>query len=187
MIGQQNRIVFLDERQHRFGELLSSGSLVGRHRYLADENLALGDDAGRWNAVRYGVRGSVRRMAVHHGLRLRHGFVDLQVQQNLAGAGTLSGELVPFQVHQAQILGPKIRLTEQSRSANCFVRTNAERDIAPVAVHVHARPQLLADGADLGLDGLGLGRREEAQASGAGLRRGGRSWDRRVRSGLLAV
>src|SRR5471032_2634078 len=100
-------------------------------------------------------------MAVHHGLGLRHRLVDLQVHENLAGAGPSAGQLLPGQIDHAHILRRQVVLAGQRRSADDFVGTNAVRNIAAVAVHVLAHPELAAHGADFLFGGLGFGAGEE--------------------------
>ena len=96
-------------------------------------------------------------MAVHHRLGFRHCLVDFQVQQNFAGARPSARQLLAFQVHQAQVLGLQVALTDQRGAADHLVRPYPVGDIPAVAVHVLPHPELPSDGANLFLDGWASG------------------------------
>ncbi len=67
----------------------------------------------------------------------------------------------------AKIFGRQVKLADQSRRANHFIRTDAIGDVAAVAIDELAHPKLASDCADFLLDGFGF-RREKQTRVGSG-------------------
>ena len=105
VIRKQHRVVILDVGHDRLGKLRGSRRFVGRDCDLAHEYLELGNDKVGRNASGDGIRGGMRRMAVDTRLCLGDGFVDLEMQQYLAGARLGSGNLISVEVDHGKIFG----------------------------------------------------------------------------------
>jgi hypothetical protein len=96
----------------------------------------------------------------------RERLVDFEVQEDLARSRRGSRQLVALEVDHADEVGGEVMLAAQRRRAEHLVRAEAVRDVAPVAVHVLAVPELLARRDDLRLDPLRLRRTEERLGGG---------------------
>ncbi len=142
------------------------GVSYGRERHLADEDFVFGDDAGGRHAANDGVRGGVRGMAMHHGFGFGDLFIDFQVHEDLAGARAAAGELFAFEIDHAEILRAQVGLAQQGGGTEDLVGADAIGDVAAVAVHVLALPELAAHVTDLFLYRFGFGRGEQVITAG---------------------
>jgi hypothetical protein len=91
---------------------------------------------------------------VHHGAGLGVGLVNLQMQQQFAGARTVAGQNVAVQVREADVGRLQVALAQHGGRAEHIARAQADADVAAVAVHILPLPQLAAHANDLGAQGL---------------------------------
>src|SRR3974390_2615530 len=97
-------------------------------------------------------------MAVDDGAGAGIGTIDLQMQQQLAGAETIAGKDVAIKVGEADVGRLQITLAEHCRSAEHVVGVETGTDVSASAIDVFALPQLAAHGDDLGAEGIGFER-----------------------------
>ena len=132
VVGQQDRVGVLDVGEHRVGERLAAGRLVGGDGHLAQEDLDLGQDALGDRLAGDGERGGVRRMAVHDRTHVGAGLHDRQVQQDLARPLPLARDLLAVQVDDAQVVGLHEALRDPRRRAEHAVVAQPVADVAVV-------------------------------------------------------
>ena len=132
VVGQQDRLGVLDVRQHGVGKRLAARRLVGRDRDLAQEHLDFGQDALGDRLAGDGEGRRVRRMTVHDRAHVGPRLHDRQVQQDLARALALAGDLLAVQVDDAQIVGLHESLRHPRRRAEHPVVAEPQADVAVV-------------------------------------------------------
>ena len=102
--------MIFDVGYDRLGKFGGSRRFVGRDCDFSYEYLELGDDKVGRNFSGDGIRGGMGRMAMDTRLRLGDGFVDLEMQQDLAGARLGSGNLISVEVDHGKIFGGQVIL-----------------------------------------------------------------------------
>ncbi len=132
--------MLLNKRQHRFRKGLRSGRLIRRNRSRPDENLVLGNQPVGRNGSRDRESRCIRRMAVHYRLGSRIGFVNLKVQQKLAGQRSVARKYFPVQVRQADVRCGQVRLAQHGRRTKHELRSQPHADVAAVAVNILLGP-----------------------------------------------
>ncbi len=89
-------------------------------------------------------------------LRRRHRFVNLKMQQNLAGLWTIPAYLAVLQIHQRKIIHTKIAFAAQRGRAQNIMRRQANGNIAAVSVDILPLPKLLTHAHNLFLQRVHL-------------------------------
>jgi hypothetical protein len=95
-------------------------------------------------------------MAVHNALHIRPGLHDLQVQHHFAGAFFVTGKLLAFHVHQADIVGCQKPLAAHRRRAQHFGVVEPHGNIAVVRGGEPALVDAVADLTDRTLQFLNI-------------------------------
>ena len=156
VILEQNRVVVLDERQHRLGKSLRSGSLIGSHGSRTDEYLVFGNQPVGRRGAGDGKGCGVGRMTMHHGAGLGVRLVNLQVQQQFAGTRAFSGQNIALQVQKTDVRQLQVALAQHGGRAEHVARAEARADVPSVAINILPLPQLAAHADNLRAHGLGL-------------------------------
>ena len=145
MVHHQNRHVIdrgiADGHRVRRG----AGGFIFGQADLTEEDLGLGNHAGRWLDTRDREGGAVRRVSVAAGLGLGLAFHDGEVRHALGGALVFAGELHALHVHEAHLLERHEAFGNESRSAEHEVVADADGEVAAIAVGIFAGPHALAD------------------------------------------
>ena len=159
VVREQDGVVIADEGADGLSKGLGAGGFVGRDGGGADGGFVLGDEAdGR-------ARSRSWRKAVAWGgwqwttaRRHRVGAVDLEVQQQFAGAQAFAGEDVAVEIGEADVVRLHVALAHHGGGAEQKALAETDADVASVAVDILALPQLAADGDDFEAESVGLGR-----------------------------
>jgi hypothetical protein len=85
------------------------------------------------------------RMAMHGGLGARLPLHDLEMHEDLAGPVQGAGELFAIEIDEAEVLGFHEPFGDEGGGAEGEVITDADGDVAAVAVDVGAFPEAAAD------------------------------------------
>ena len=173
VIGQQNRIVIFDKGKHGLGKGAGSWSFIGRQGDRPDKYFLLRDQVALRHHPGNGVGGGVGRMAVNDGFGAGDSFVNLQMQQNFAGLGTVAADLSIVEVDQRNVLHAQVSLAAERGRAENIVGRNTDGDIAAISIDILPFPELAAHAHHLLLEGGGLRRRENLlRLAGSGQGRG---------------
>ena len=95
---------------------------------------------------------------MHHRARPRIASVNLQMQQQLAGAHPVACQNVAVQIGEADVRRLHVPLAHHGRRAQQIALAQPHADVAAVAVHILALPQLAADSNNLHAQRVGLRR-----------------------------
>ncbi len=132
VVGEDDRVRRLQERDHCLGERLGSGSFIGGEWYFAHEDFDFRQHTLRDRLASHSERRRVRRVAVNHRLHIGTVLHDRQVQQNFAGPLPLSGQLIAVEVDHTDVIGSHEPLADVCRGTEDFVLTDAIGDVPVV-------------------------------------------------------
>ena len=132
VVGQEDDVGVLDVGDHRVGERLGPGGLVGGDGDLAEEDLELGHRALGDRLVGDGEGRGVGRVAVDARLDVGPGLHDRQVQEDLARPLPLARDLLAVHVDDAEVVRLHVPLRDPGRRAEDPVLAQAVRDVAVV-------------------------------------------------------
>ena len=121
MVAENNRVRLMDERDNCLGEFLSSGTLVGRQRDLAEKHFWLGKNAHRNRLTGDGKRSRVRRVAMDDRPDVGPLAIDFQMKQDFASAAFIARELISLEVNCAKVVWLKKAFAVQGRGAKDFI------------------------------------------------------------------
>lgn len=141
-------------------DLVSSRRSVRSKRNLIKENVGLGIDAVRRNLTREKESVAVRRMAVDASIP-SGGLHHRDVYLNLARTRTVAAKLARVHIDEADILFFHKALAAQGRRAKNEILSDADGEIAAIAIGEAARVNAATHLAHIGLNLADSGRVEE--------------------------
>ena len=153
VVGQQDRVGLVPQvRQDRLREVLAAGRVVHGDGRSADPYLHLRQHAHRRLDAGHREGRRVGRMGVDHRVDLGQLMEDLQVQQDLAGAGLVAADLLARVVHHRDVRGLQEPLEHPGRRTQVPALAQAETDVAVVGGREPVFVYPVPDVADLLLD-----------------------------------
>ena len=141
-------------------DLVGSGRSVGSERNLVEEDVGLWIDAVRRNLARKEKRIAVRRMAVDASIPAG-GLHHRNVYLNLARTRTVAAKLARVHIDEADILFFHKALAAQGRRAKNEILSDADGEIAAIAIGEAARVNAATHLAHIGLNLADSGRVEK--------------------------
>ena len=132
VIGENDDVGLVNVRQNGVGKFLTAGNRVLRDRNVAHVDVDFGKNALRNRFLRNPEGGGIGRMAMEDGTNFGALLHDRQVEEDFARALARAGDLIPFHVDDAKILGLHEPFADLRRGADDAILVDTIADIAVV-------------------------------------------------------